>query len=186
LYRAIYSYYHGFNIYRNVFNSHIRFDSLFLGVILSYFYRYKKNTTVKFFTDNRYVLWPVALALACQPFFIELFDLYMYTAGFSLISLGFGMILLLLLSNPESPFYSRVKNVAPLKWITFVGYYSYTVYLWHIPAEALISKYNLYYTVPTFPLFCIYLCSCVGIGFVFAKLVEIPMLKIRERYFPVN
>ncbi len=63
--------------------------------------------------------------------------------------------------------------------------YSYTVYLWHVPLAmvfaALAVRFNM---VNQYALHAVYLAASIAAGITASKLVEIPVLKMRERFFP--
>jgi peptidoglycan/LPS O-acetylase OafA/YrhL len=80
-----------------------------------------------------------------------------------------------------------------------IGTYSYSIYLWHLVAASLgLTLFRRFYAklsviVPSGlmsqqpqPLiaFAAYVAGSVASGIIRAKLVEMPVLKLRDRYFP--
>jgi peptidoglycan/LPS O-acetylase OafA/YrhL len=70
----------------------------------------------------------------------------------------------------------------------YVGMYSYSIYLWHGPTDALfpgfvrrllhISSFNGYER------FAVYVVGSLGIGITMSKLIEYPVLRLRDKIFP--
>jgi peptidoglycan/LPS O-acetylase OafA/YrhL len=69
----------------------------------------------------------------------------------------------------------------------FVGLYSYSIYLWQgiigVYAIRGMEKY-LHIELTGLPLFAWYFFGCVIFGIVLARLIEFPVLKLRDRFFP--
>lgn len=183
-YRIITSNYHHFNVYRSIFNSHIRFDSLFLGVFISYYYNYKLQYLKEWYLKYNYYILLLFFISMIFPLCFDIFDYIIYTFGFSIIALGFGALLLILLLNKDSLYVKKMETNFLFKFLSYIGFYSYSIYLWHIPIEAVIMKTNLYNKIYLYPLFLAYLFVCIIFGAFFSKIVEIPILKIRDKYFP--
>lgn len=177
---------HEFSYNSHIFRSHLRFDSLFFGVFLSYNYHFSHDTFIAFFKKNRNILSVIAI-LAITPCFIwPLDNFFIGTFGLTLLYVGFGILLIkiLLMEDMFNKPRSLVSKLA--KPISFIGFYSYSIYLWHIPVKAYVysflSKYIV--TTPVYLRFGIYLFLCVGAGYVASRLIEIPALRYRELKFP--
>ena len=69
----------------------------------------------------------------------------------------------------------------------FIGLYSYSIYLWQgiigVYATRGMEKY-LHFELTGFPRFAWYFFGCVIFGIVMARLIEFPVLKLRDRFFP--
>ena len=74
-----------------------------------------------------------------------------------------------------------------LRGISFLGAHSYSVYLWHVVALALAQFLAVRIIGPArfWPLYSpLAFCLMWGLGVGAAKLVEIPVLRLRDRWFP--
>jgi peptidoglycan/LPS O-acetylase OafA/YrhL len=159
----------------------LRFDSLFCGVLLGYLHNFRPQILTKLMSDP----WrfPVSLAgiLCLAPItFFPIGSPFIRTIGFTLLYLGFGTMLMI--SIYKDP---RRKNSRPGKLargIAWVGLYSYTVYLWHFPLILVfLSVAERYPTINPFLVHLLYIPASILAGVLSAKLVEIPVLKLRER-----
>jgi peptidoglycan/LPS O-acetylase OafA/YrhL len=160
----------------HLFPTHLRIDSLFFGVVISYYYHYNSAQFRRFARRFRPVLLVLG-ALAFVPAFTMRLDteVFVPTVELTLLYLGGGLIVVAVAGwEPKLNKFARA--------IAFVGSRSYSIYLWHLPFhEAVVIKYlaiNWYaYAVS-------YLAGSIVIGIVMYWLVEYPVLKIRDRLFP--
>ncbi|HKF56864.1 MAG TPA: acyltransferase [Blastocatellia bacterium] len=160
----------------HLFPTHLRIDSLFFGVVISYYYHYNSAQFRRFARRFRPVLLVLG-ALAFVPAFTMRLDteVFVPTVELTLLYLGGGLIVVAVAGwEPKLNKFTRA--------IAFVGSRSYSIYLWHQPFhEAVVIKYlaiNWYtYAVS-------YLAGSIVIGIVMYRLVEYPALKIRDRVFP--
>jgi peptidoglycan/LPS O-acetylase OafA/YrhL len=114
-------------------------------------------------------------AIALLAFHKE--EVAMMTFGLTLLYLGFGFLLIRTVdaSLPRSArFLTR-----PLAGM---GYYSYSIYLWHVPVR--VALVNWFPSLPDFLNLAIYLVVAVLWGIGASRLIEIPVLAYRDRYFP--
>ncbi len=164
--------------------THLRFDSLLWGVLIAYGYHFKQDIFVRVAGRLRssfpYVVYMVTILPILFPFSKSCF---MHSLGFTTLDLGFGLIISLSVVG-KSAFQSRVVTL--MVPIAAVGRISYSIYLWHMLVffglKAVIPLENsnaLFYTHTI-----LYLCFSLLIGVVMHRLVEHPMLRIRDRYFP--
>lgn len=169
----------------HVYPTHLRIDSLFFGVLLSYFYHFHAESLERFVRGHRWWLAIAGTAAILPPFILTLDQSpFLRTAGFSLLYLGFGSLMLVALICGHTRF------TTPSRWIRFwayLGSHSYSVYLWHIPvwlwlmrAALLELGVNLNYWQE----FLAYVAASFGWGVLAAKGIEFPMLQIRDRLFP--
>ena len=154
---------------RLAFPTHLRVDALFAGVTLGYFNHFD---TAAFRQRHRFPLWLAGLLLLVPAF---LFDgtTFTSTIGLTFAFAGFGCIVVWAVNRQPSR--NPVQKV--LAWI---GYYSYSIYLWHgVPAIYVFQK------LPQTALMCAaYLFVCIALGVGMAKIIEVPALRLRDRYFP--
>jgi len=75
---------------------------------------------------------------------------------------------------------NRPSSKNPLaKGLSWIGYYSYSIYLWHVIPMMLLTQFPArWYRFPCYALAAILLG--VGMG----KLIEFPSLFVRDRFFP--
>lgn len=165
--------------------SHLRFDALFTGVFLSYLHNFHAEGLRRFMEEP----WrmPVAVlgvaAWTVPALLLEYSDPRVYTIGFSAVSFGCGMLLLCGI-YPEK----GRKPVPPgivAKMIARMGKYSYTIYLWHVPLAMLFMWLaGSFPQVNPFLLHAVYFTACIVTGVVTARALEIPVLRLRDRYYP--
>src|SRR5258706_7023662 len=116
--------------------SHDRMDALFFGVFLGYLHHYRPEILERLFQPlwNRVAIGVLTAALLSCPFFLTRDSHFLLTLGLSFLYLGFGGLLLLSL---------YVRDVLPARLAAvvgklgtvcaFIGMYSYSIYLWHVP-----------------------------------------------------
>lgn len=165
----------------HLYPTHLRLDSLLFGVAIAYFYQFHSPAfthrvrpyRVAMMFGGILLLAPASiLALELSPF--------VYTFGLTFFYVGSGLLLMAALVTPIS--HSRLAAA-----LASLGTYSYSIYLWHIPVlywgipfvERLIGK-SLGYEAWLL----LYFGGSVGIGILMANVVEGPMLRIRDTWFP--
>ncbi len=71
--------------------------------------------------------------------------------------------------------------------LAYVGMYSYSIYLWHLSVRewelTLIHKI-LRVSIGPWASFILYAVTAVGIGIFFSRVLEYPVLRLRDRLFP--
>jgi peptidoglycan/LPS O-acetylase OafA/YrhL len=172
--------------YYNFSYSHLRFDSLFSGVLVSYFINFKELQLRALIEKYSSVLiFVAALPLTFTPFFDPDNSYLINTFGVTILYFSFSSLLLLFLYNKNiNVFFAHNYNNIIIRVITTIGFYSYSIYLFHLMGESIVSRYlrpmlNLDIKV-SFLLFSI---ISIFMGIIVSKLVEIPFLKIRDKYY---
>jgi peptidoglycan/LPS O-acetylase OafA/YrhL len=176
------AHYRAFDHHTHYEPSHLRFDSLLFGVFLSYLHNFRSHVLSRIMSPP----WrlPVSFLgiLALAPMLIlDFSNPFVYTYGFTLLYIGFGILLLLAIYK-EKP---GAKPGPVVRAIGAIGVYSYTVYLWHVPLAMVFTALAVRFSmVNQYALHAIYLATSIAVGIAVSKLVEIPVLKMRERIFP--
>jgi peptidoglycan/LPS O-acetylase OafA/YrhL len=170
--------------------SHLNADSLFFGVFLAYLQEYYPKL---FHRLARLPGLPVLAAALLLPlcFATPRFDA---GPGHTLLYLGFGLLILYLVGNPAGTgllgFLTRGRTASTL---SFVGFYSYSIYIWTPDAIGIRMFYFLeHHTMPAndsavwIVATAVYIVGSILAGVLMAKLIEVPMLVLRNRWFPAR
>ena len=164
--------------------SHLRIDSLFFGVLISYWYRFYKDELAKHVMRNRRNLAIAVAATICVPLLFPINEgRFTYTLGFTVVYLGCGALLLRVLFGSAK----RSPMLTPTSVMTAaLGRYSYSVYLWHMLVYQVVERRFVPEDSQTQFIVCtaFYLVGSVGIGVLMARLVEFPALRVRDKFFP--
>jgi peptidoglycan/LPS O-acetylase OafA/YrhL len=172
-----------YSMYIHHFPTHLRFDSLLLGVAIAYLYHFHNSRFVEVLTPWRRWLIAGGVLLLMPAFFFQVeTSPFIFTVGFSLFAVGSGMLMVgVLLSKPP---HGRLAQ-----WGAGLGAYSYSIYLWH-PALTYWGIPFLERKLGTTLGFgvheAVYLVGSLAGGVLMAKLVEIPALRLRDRWFPAR
>ena len=170
--------------------SHLRMDSLFFGVLLAYLTKYSP-TFAAAIVRRRRLLFCFGAVVVGVISYLNLLDWYVLTFGLTLTYVGFGAILLALISTTETDGILGKLLFCPLaRRIAMIGFYAYGIYLWHIefgffPALAL---YPLLSGLPnTLSWLCemiLFVSFSIIFGIMMSRLVELPMLQWRDKIVP--
>ena len=166
------------------FPSHLHIDSLMFGVLLSYFYHFY-GERLKAFVERSYRV--MALGVACLAVVVFAFKIessvFFQIFGFTVLYLMFGSLLLLSLYVWKG---KAQPNVA-VRGLAYMGFYSYSIYLWHVPLMLWLFG-SLLQPDPSVAAYLLgfvgFALSSILLGIVMAKLIEMPALRIRDKFFP--
>lgn len=153
------------------FPAHMRFDSLFAGVALGYYRHFHPGL---FSRVARKPLWAPGLALLVPAFVFAHDSPITNTIGFTLLYTGFGCLLVWAVDRQPS------RNPAA-RAIAWIGRYSYSIYLWHFALRD-----ALFNGPPRLASFLLFLAVSIAFGAAMSRLVEIPALRLRDRWFPAR
>ena len=172
--------------------SHERMDALFSGVLIGYFYHFRPAALEELMRPkgNRVAIAAGSLGLLSSAYLFGRDSVFLATFGYSFIYLGFAGVLLLSL-------YVRGIFSGKLAWImelaggvaAYVGMYSYSIYLWHGPTAAWLPGFfrrTLGFPVGEYGRFAVYFVGSLVIGIVMSKLIEYPILRLRDRILPTS
>lgn len=173
------SYIHPYNDMTHLFATHLRVDSLFLGVLLSYLQCFHEPGLRRLVGRFRMPLALLSMALFSIPFMLPLGNsAFLATFGLTLIAWGSGGLVVL-------AYYSDLPDRRFVRGLARVGRDSYSIYLWHTPV--LLAVLTLAATRPdvNYPLAILfYVLGSVAFGIWLARTIEQPMLRLRDRHFP--
>jgi peptidoglycan/LPS O-acetylase OafA/YrhL len=161
------------------FPTHLQIDSLFTGVVLSYYYHFTSGALAA--AVRRYAA-PLALASACCLTLGQSIPnpTTRFLAGHLLTNAGFGaLVLLAVVMRPPAGGLGRL--------VARVGAQSYSIYLWHAAVMgfgSILVPRVLGRPVTYYETFGWYVPGSFALGIVLAKCVEFPALRLRDRLFP--
>ena len=177
----------------NLYATHLRWDGLLVGTLLAYsthFYPARlaplcRHPLTLLLTGMLLATPTLRLSPEASP--------WLASVGLVGVYIGFGLILLGVLNLPSSHVrWEKLFATRPAALLGQVGFYSYSIYLWHIdlvqiPLQKLvphlagtpISAGVLWAGITT-----VYVVAAVVCGRWLAHLVERPSLRLRDRLFP--
>jgi peptidoglycan/LPS O-acetylase OafA/YrhL len=148
----------------------MNFDSLFAGVTLGYLYHFHPDWFAKV-ASSRWLVW--AAALFAPVLFIQRGTRGMETFGLTALVFAFSALITWSVSH------ERWASGIITKGLAKVGFYSYSIYLWHVFLTPTFLHYKL-----TFLSFWLYVIASIDFGIGMAILIELPCLRFRDRLIP--
>lgn len=170
------------------FPTHLRLDSMLFGVFLAAQYHLARDKFDSFFTKYLNVLIVFTIILLSVPFIFSVKSYFVSTIGFSLLYLGFGILSSIFIINKKTfLIFNNFISKSIFNLISWIGIYSYTIYLFHMLFLKYLTQIFANNKISNFEqtLFSvIYLAGSIMLGVLMSKTVEIPALRLREKYFP--
>lgn len=180
-----------FNYWVRHIQTQYRMDSLVCGVLIAYNYHFNRSGLEAFYLRNKKALTGISIFTfllyiflpAPDPENMNWYSNVMSFAGYSLLYIGFGTLLLYFMLTPDiDKRINRKFSSFLVNGVARVGFYSYSIYLFHkliivfvikeyMPADSWLS------------LITYYIASIVA-GVVISESIEQVTLKIRDKYFP--
>jgi peptidoglycan/LPS O-acetylase OafA/YrhL len=163
------------SLYIHIAPSHLRMDSLLAGVLLSYLRCFRADRLAAF--ALRFGEWipPASIALLAPLSFLNQEDPFIYTIGFSMVSVGFTLLLM----SALYPVRLRKPGIVS-RALAGLGRISYAFYLWHAPVIFMTSRLGL----PHFGAIAVSFAVTLAIAWLTTWALENPMLRLRDRWFP--
>jgi peptidoglycan/LPS O-acetylase OafA/YrhL len=151
--------------------SHLRMDSLFAGVTLRYFFHFKPDVFQKLASSKNLA---IAAVLLIPATLLDSHSWFMQTIGLTGLWCSFTLLLAWSMRREQLLAGNRI-----LKCAAAIGFYSYSIYLWHL--FFIIEFDSLGRTALAF---WAALSSAIGFGILMSKIVEWPVRVLRDRWFP--
>ena len=181
----------GNDLHNDFMMSHFRFDSLLMGVLLQYFYRYNKQYLRDLTSRYYYPIVIVSLLLISPSMFLSRNNAMMFSIGFSFLSLGYSLLVLLVVCHG----FGRWESSRVAKPLGAVGCWSYNIYLWHFFIPLLLSPFyypmQIYFSQFALPSevilavqATIYILLSIVCGYLMTRVVEMPFLALRSQWVP--
>jgi peptidoglycan/LPS O-acetylase OafA/YrhL len=165
----------------HLYASHLRLDSLFFGVAIAYVYHFHASGFGRVFTPRRRLLILGGALLLAPAFAFRLETTpFIYTIGLTIFAAGSGMMLVGILL-------SQIPDSRLVGALAMIGGYSYSIYLWHMFVLAWgipLIEGTLGAELGAGTQLAIYFVGSFGLGMAMAKVVEVPALRARDRWFP--
>ncbi|MDQ6786226.1 MAG: acyltransferase [Acidobacteriota bacterium] len=178
LFRFITAAYLPFHYEVNIEQTHLRIDSLFFGVFLSYLWNLRGLSASEFLEKNKILIGLAGATCFVPAFVFELEETaWMWTIGLTMLYLGAGCLLLALLKTD-------FRESKILHLIARIGKYSYSIYLWNLPVHIWLMKFTNFAADNWFLYAFIYWTGTFILGIGTAKLVEYPVLRLRDKIMP--
>jgi peptidoglycan/LPS O-acetylase OafA/YrhL len=171
--------------------THCRIDGLFFGVFLGYLYHFRPEIIENLLRPmrNRIAIAILTAVLLSTCYFFGRDDHFLLMFGLTFLYLGFGGLLVLTL-EVRNVFSGAAATIAAKSGTVcaFVGMYSYSIYLWHAAVLAAVQVFFLrkpgHSNLPGIALMLFDLLASIALGILFARLIEFPVLRFRDRLFP--
>jgi peptidoglycan/LPS O-acetylase OafA/YrhL len=182
------------NGYTHYYATHLRIDALMVGVLLAAAARFAPGLLVRF-RPWRPVLAALAVGAFALPAAFPGGDYsVIYPFDCTLVTLGSACAVLLAYFADLAPTGGPARRVRGwlVAGLAFVGFYSYSIYLWHGYFGPSLTKRLLEAAgspvggsgPTTLAHLAAFVAVCVALGVVAYWLVERPALAVRERLFP--
>ena len=170
--------------------THLRMDALMIGVWLNCLVRNRSRVVVWIERHPRPALG-LAFSLVAPALLVSRINPFMFTVGFPLLSAGYGILLVVVYHGLLQP----VEGSWVMTGLARLGLWSYNVYLWHyfvvllpLPgyaaADQFLAAHLHHASLLIASQSALFMFSSIAIGAVLTVLVENPLLKLRNRWWP--
>jgi len=158
--------------------THLRLDGILVGVLASYLYYF--TSFYKTFLINKFVNLGAGFLLMSPLLWSAGGSYFMNTVGLTTVNIGFGIVVLFSLKGWSLRFLPLNKILkGPFKLIQFIGIHSYSIYLWHLMSDNIITVLNI--NLKDSFWLNVVITLMVGISMSYA--IERPILKLRDKWY---
>lgn len=173
--------------------THLRIDGLFFGVFLAYMFHMRPEVLARI-ARHRLMLLVFGLALVLPMGIYELTDhRWVWTIGFTMLYIGYGCILIACVYSPPGDWLGNLLASRAAAVLAWIGVFSYSIYLWQFdvsydPVTWYILPHLPHHSVTLYWMLSMgfYLILAVLGGALLSRIVEFPVLKLRDRLFPAR
>jgi peptidoglycan/LPS O-acetylase OafA/YrhL len=168
---------------RHITMTHLRIDSLLFGVLIAYWYYFKKEKLTDFYLKHQSQLLVLAfLMLLFTPFMEPLPSFFVKTIGFTMLYVSFGILLIHFLVNKNvNSQIDKLFSTAIVNVVSKIGFCSYSIYVVHTFVITCVDMLQIKNRFVAFAI--VFLISIIA-GFVVTNIVEKFFLNYRDKYFP--
>jgi peptidoglycan/LPS O-acetylase OafA/YrhL len=169
--------YGNYDFGRDYIKSHLRFDALFLGVLLSYISNYRNDIVERILSHKMKIgLLIFSFGFIATNFILKRdINPWLSVVNLSINPICFGFILINCIAYKSNRF---LNIISPL---SYIGKYSYSIYLFHTIFMAMSIHF---FKSGGVKYYISYLALAIIGGIIMSKLVEYPLIGFREKYFP--
>ncbi|MBO0939015.1 acyltransferase [Fibrella sp. HMF5335] len=173
------------DIARTFTMTHLRIDSLLMGVLISYFYTFRLTWLESLFARYKSYIFPIIIAcLSFTPFIDPVFSYFVKTFGFSLLYIAFGLLLTyFLLDDTINKKLDLLFTKTGSSIISKIGFSSYSIYIIHVFINNIIDRFDIESNIVNFTLSLV-ISSITGIFM--TTYIETFFLNIRDKYYPAR
>lgn len=173
----------------NTSMTHLRIDSLLAGVMVGYWYYFRKEWFVRFFSTYKKPLLLLAFALlSFTPFVERDTSFFVKTYGYVLLYVAFAIILSWFLVEKQiDSLLDRYLSKPIVDGISKIGLASYSIYYIHAFVNNtynMVEVFVLHYSFPQLFTFVVTNVMSIFIGIWMTQHVEKYFLAIRDRRYP--
>jgi peptidoglycan/LPS O-acetylase OafA/YrhL len=154
--------------------THLRYDALIIGVILSYFF-VEKPGIINYFQKYRVSLMATSFAILLTSSYLP--TRIFFIAGLLLLSLLFSLL-------TASLSLGKQYNIAKYRFIKVLAKSSYAIYLTHTLTINAIMIVHSTFKISSLLLWIVLFILSIVIGILFYNIIEKPLMQIRNKIIP--